>query len=154
MKRYWIVLLALFVLIPSSFAQQPEEKPLNITPEERETAVRAIAKAFDERYVFPEVAAKVKQTMEEQLANKGFDLLYLRPTFYKQFSEHRTMTVCFIRTITSHREVRLVRQCSQQINHHAGFRPAHLGSVLPGEAFPVCIASGLFCQLNRGGTGG
>jgi len=73
MKRCCIVLLALFFLIPSSFAQQSEDKPLNISPEEREAAVRAIVKEFDARYVFPEVASKVKQTIEERLVNKGYD---------------------------------------------------------------------------------
>jgi len=74
MRRFCIAFLTLLTLqAPGLMAQQSEEKPLNITPEERATAVRAIAKAFDERYVFPEVASKVKQAMEEQLANKGYD---------------------------------------------------------------------------------
>lgn len=73
MPCYWITLIALHLLIPTAFAQQPEGKPLTITSEARESAVRAIGKEFDARYVFPDVATKVKEALETKIKDKGYD---------------------------------------------------------------------------------
>ena len=64
----WLLGLAALLMIPSWLvAQQGRDEPvLTITPEERGKAILAIAKEFDERYVFPDVAAKVKESLEAE----------------------------------------------------------------------------------------
>lgn len=60
-------LLVVLAIAPALRAQPPGDGPaLNITPEERGKVISAVAKEFDERYVFPEVAAKVKAALEAE----------------------------------------------------------------------------------------
>lgn len=73
MSCRWLVSLSLLLFVSMTFAQQPEGKSLNITAEERDAAVRAIAKEFDARYVFPEVATKVKEALEAKIKDKNYD---------------------------------------------------------------------------------
>jgi hypothetical protein len=60
------VAIAPVIPIPSSPAAQEgaDEAVLQITAEERSQAISAVAKEFDARYVFPDVAAKVKAALE------------------------------------------------------------------------------------------
>jgi retinol-binding protein 3 len=73
MPCYRFVLLSLLLITSATFAQQPEGKTLSITPDERDAAVLAIGKEFDARYVFPEVASKVKEALEAKIKEKSYD---------------------------------------------------------------------------------
>lgn len=73
MSRHWIVLLSLLLFTSMTCAQQPEGKTLSITPPERDAAVLAIGKEFDARYVFPEMATKVKEMLEAKVKEKSYD---------------------------------------------------------------------------------
>ena len=52
--------------VAGAAGQGPDESVLKITAEERGCAISAIAKEFDARYVFPEVAAKAKAALESE----------------------------------------------------------------------------------------
>lgn len=64
------MLIALLLLLPVPIQA---ETPLPLTPELRAAAVKGIAKEFDERYVFPEIASKAKTALEKKLEEKGYD---------------------------------------------------------------------------------
>jgi hypothetical protein len=75
-----IVASVLLVLAASSLlvAQQivrsgDEEKPLTISPEDRQQAITGILKEFDERYVFPDVASKVKEAITSRMNEHNYD---------------------------------------------------------------------------------
>lgn len=65
--------LSLICFAGAAQAQQKDGKSLAITAEERDAAVQAIGKTFEARYVFPDVATKVKETLETKLKDKSFD---------------------------------------------------------------------------------
>lgn len=76
--RHWILLCLLTITPTCLWAQAriPEDgKPLAITAEQRTHAAQAILKLFDERYVFPEVATKVRKTIEARLNDKDYQAL-------------------------------------------------------------------------------
>ncbi|MFT3880772.1 MAG: S41 family peptidase [Gemmatales bacterium] len=66
--RSWLLGLFVTISINSPLAaQQGQDKSLlPITVEQRGKAISAIAEKFDERYVFPDVAAKVKAALEAE----------------------------------------------------------------------------------------
>jgi retinol-binding protein 3 len=67
---YMCTLLALLLLqAPLSAQNGGGEAVLKITPEERSKVVSAFGKEFEERYVFPDVAAKVKEALEKEKDN-------------------------------------------------------------------------------------
>src|SRR5687767_6544198 len=70
MRLHAAILLSSVLLGPSvvevAAQQEPDESVLKITAEERGHAISAIAKEFDARYVFPDVAAKVKAALESE----------------------------------------------------------------------------------------
>jgi C-terminal processing protease CtpA/Prc len=75
-----MVVLALVVfLLPSLIVAQQgtrageDETPLKISAEERAQAITSILKEFDERYVFPDVAAKVKATITSRMDEHKYD---------------------------------------------------------------------------------
>ncbi|MFT3880771.1 MAG: S41 family peptidase [Gemmatales bacterium] len=69
--RSWLLVLLVLMSIHSPLAsQQGQGESVKITAEERGEAISAVAKAFDSHYVFPEVAVKVKATLEAE-KNKG-----------------------------------------------------------------------------------
>ena len=49
------------------------EKPLPVNAAERTKVIEALLKQLDDRYVFPEVATKMRQAIEARLAQKEYD---------------------------------------------------------------------------------
>jgi C-terminal processing protease CtpA/Prc len=69
-----LALPLLLILTPFwAAAQESADKPLAIGPKERELAVTELGTAFDERYVFPEVGRKVKETLQVRLKEGAYD---------------------------------------------------------------------------------
>lgn len=76
MKRY-MAILALFICasvgLYAQSASKNSDAPLPIDAIKRERAVLAMLKEFNDRYVFPDVASKVKDTITSRLKNKELD---------------------------------------------------------------------------------
>ncbi len=74
--RHWILLCLFTFSSPALWAQAvritQDGKPLAITAEQRSQAAQAILKLFDERYVFPDVASKVRKTIEARLTENDY----------------------------------------------------------------------------------
>jgi hypothetical protein len=66
-------ILALTLLNGVAQAQQPEYPDLSIDAAMRTQVIDAILKRLDEAYVFPDVARKMEQSIQERVKNKEYD---------------------------------------------------------------------------------
>lgn len=86
-------LLAIIAFLPSLLVAQQfvrpndNESPLKITAKERQLAITAILKEFDERYVFPDVATKVKETITSRMNEHKYDEIATGQELAKVFTK-------------------------------------------------------------------
>jgi hypothetical protein len=90
LMRSWFLGIVALVSIPSLLAAQQgrDASPLPITPEERGKVISAIAKEFDERYVFPDVATKVKEALEAEKEKGRYASLTTGQELAKALTDH------------------------------------------------------------------
>lgn len=68
-----LVIIVLAVAGVQAQSASKPDAPLTIDAKQREHAVEAMLKEFNDRYVFPDVALKVKETITSRMKNKDFD---------------------------------------------------------------------------------
>lgn len=123
MRTLWKILClltAVVILAPSISGQQAakagtEDATLSITPEQRAQVVKTILKEFEERYVFPDVAAQVKETLTGHLEGGSYSKIGTGQELA------RVLTVD-LQNITKDKHVRVI--CS---NEKLPVRAANLG---------------------------
>jgi retinol-binding protein 3 len=88
--RSWLFgILALISLHAALAAQQGKDEPtLAVTPEDRSKVITAIAKEFEERYVFPDVAAKVKEALEQEIEKGRYASISTGQELAKKLTQH------------------------------------------------------------------
>jgi C-terminal processing protease CtpA/Prc len=100
---------------PPAKTANADEKPLPLTAELRAAAVKGIAREFDERYVFPEVATQAKAALEKKLAAKGYDDC-------KTGQELAEALTTDLLAVCKDKHVR-VRASAEKVNANMGRRP-------------------------------
>lgn len=86
------LLLAVVVLGPAGAQPRPapdaDEPDMTLTPAVRAEVVEAVLKHLNEKYVFPEVARKMDQSIRDRLARNEYDAVTGAKDFAKKLTEH------------------------------------------------------------------